>query len=188
MSQRGRGRAPRCALFTMASADQDLLAALQLLAKATDSATAETMRQTRRATTVPIGELTVATIGQTLCALMPDNAVLVDEAATNGPKIFAATEGARSHDYLSPVNGERHRRRVPDGARSSNRLPRSQGHSCSGRRERHVHFTRLVGAGARARRHCRPLIKERRVTGAPAGRGPARAKTAGAAYSSFPSS
>jgi len=97
--------APQCALFTMASADQDLLAALQLLAKATDSATAETMRQTRRATTVPIGELTVATIGQTLCALMPDNAVLVDEAATNGPKIFAATEGARSHDYLSPVNG-----------------------------------------------------------------------------------
>src|SRR5258708_32352667 len=63
------------------------------------------MRRPRRATTVPIGELTVETIGQTLCALMPDNAVLVDEAATNGPKIFAATEGARSHDYLSPVNG-----------------------------------------------------------------------------------
>src|SRR5258708_10959575 len=63
------------------------------------------MRRPRRATTVPIGELTVATIGQTLCALTPDNAVLVDEAATNGPKIFAATEGARSHDYLSPVNG-----------------------------------------------------------------------------------
>src|SRR5258708_8513414 len=63
------------------------------------------MRRPRRATTVPIGEVTVATIGQTLCALMHDNAVLVDEAATNGPKIFAATEGARSHDYLSPVNG-----------------------------------------------------------------------------------
>ena len=36
---------------------------------------------------------------------MPDNAILVDEAATNGPPIFAATKGARAHDYLAPVNG-----------------------------------------------------------------------------------
>jgi acetolactate synthase-1/2/3 large subunit len=36
---------------------------------------------------------------------MPDNSILVDEAATNGPQIFAATKGARPHDYLSPVSG-----------------------------------------------------------------------------------
>ena len=36
---------------------------------------------------------------------MPDNAILVDEGATNGPPIFAATKGARAHDYLNPVNG-----------------------------------------------------------------------------------
>ena len=97
---------PRCALFTMASADQDLPAALELLAKATRSTTAETTRQARRATTAsPAGELTAQAIGQTLCALMPDNAILVDEAATNGPQIFAATKGARPHDYLSPVSG-----------------------------------------------------------------------------------
>ena len=97
--------AERCALFTMASADQDVLAALQLLAKATDSSTAELKRQTCRTTTTPSGELTAATIGETLCALMPDNAILVDEAATNGAQIFAATKGARSHDYLNPVTG-----------------------------------------------------------------------------------
>jgi acetolactate synthase-1/2/3 large subunit len=98
--------APRCTFFTMASADQDLPAALDLLAKATGSTTAETKRQARRATTnPPAGELTAEAIGQTLCALMPDNAILVDEAATNGPQIFAATRGARRHDYLSPVSG-----------------------------------------------------------------------------------
>ena len=37
--------------------------------------------------------------------LMPENAILVDEAATNGTPIFAATKGARAHDYLAPVNG-----------------------------------------------------------------------------------
>jgi len=83
-----------------------LPAALELLAKATRSTTAETTRQARRATTAsPAGELTAQAIGQTLCALMPDNAILVDEAATNGPQIFAATKGARPHDYLSPVSG-----------------------------------------------------------------------------------
>jgi acetolactate synthase I/II/III large subunit len=97
---------PRCALFTMASTDQDLLAALESLSKATGSATAEALRQARRATTAPpTGELSAQAIGQTLCALMPDNAILVDEAATNGPQIFAATKGARPHDYLSPVSG-----------------------------------------------------------------------------------
>jgi acetolactate synthase I/II/III large subunit len=98
--------APQCALFTMASADQNLPAALELLAKATDSGAAEAMRQPRGATsTPPTGELTADVIGQALCALMPDNAILVDEAATNGPQIFAATKGARPHDYLSPVSG-----------------------------------------------------------------------------------
>jgi acetolactate synthase-1/2/3 large subunit len=100
--------AERCALFTMASADHDLSAALQALAKATDSSAAKPKRQTsqtRQATSAPSGELTAATIGETLCALMPDNAILVDEAATNGARIFAATRGARAHDYLSPVTG-----------------------------------------------------------------------------------
>jgi len=97
--------AARCALFSMASAGQDLQAALELLAQATDSTAAEVVRQKRREVPAPTGELTVETIGQTLCALMPDNAILVEEAATNGPKIFATTTGAGSHDYLSPVNG-----------------------------------------------------------------------------------
>jgi len=37
--------------------------------------------------------------------LMPENAILVDEAGTNGAAIFAATKGARAHDYLAPFNG-----------------------------------------------------------------------------------
>ena len=44
-------------------------------------------------------------IGQTLYMLIPEGAILVDEAATNGSPIFEATKGARAHDYLNPVNG-----------------------------------------------------------------------------------
>jgi acetolactate synthase I/II/III large subunit len=96
---------PGCALYTMASAEQDLLAALTALAEATGATGTEAHRQPRANVTSPTGELNAEAIGQTLCMLMPENAILVDEGATNGPAIFEATKGARTHDYLNPVNG-----------------------------------------------------------------------------------
>ncbi len=96
---------PGCDLFAMASVDEDLEAALQSLAEATGASSAAAPRQTRTQAEAPSGELTAVAIGQTLCMLMPEGAVLIDEAATNGPPIFAATKGARAHDYLNPVNG-----------------------------------------------------------------------------------
>jgi acetolactate synthase-1/2/3 large subunit len=96
---------PGCDLFAMASVEQDLAAALQSLADATHAAGALVPRQPRTEVLAPAGALTAETIGQTLCLLMPTNAILIDEAATNGPPIFAATRGARAHDFLSPVNG-----------------------------------------------------------------------------------
>jgi acetolactate synthase-1/2/3 large subunit len=96
---------PGCDLFAMASAGQDLEMALKSLAEATGAAGVSTPRQPRTAAAQPSGELTAKAIGQTLCTLLPDDAILVDEAATNGPPIFEATTGARAHDYLNPVNG-----------------------------------------------------------------------------------
>ena len=96
---------PGCDLFAMASVEQDLLAALKSLAEATGATSVEAPRQLRRQAAAPSGELSAPTIGHTLCMLMPENAILVDEAATNGPPIFEATKGARAHDYLNPVNG-----------------------------------------------------------------------------------
>jgi len=96
---------PGCDLFALASVDEDLDAALQSLAEATGASSAVAPRQTRTQAEAPSGELTAVAIGQTLCMLMPEGAILIDEAATNGPPIFAATKGARAHDYLNPVNG-----------------------------------------------------------------------------------
>jgi acetolactate synthase-1/2/3 large subunit len=96
---------PGCDLFVMASVEQDLSEALRSLAETTGAAGAAAPHQPRTEAAAPSGDLTAAAIGQSLCMLMPDNAILVDEAATNGPPIFAATKGARAHDYLAPVNG-----------------------------------------------------------------------------------
>jgi hypothetical protein len=43
-------------------------------------------RQPRTEAVAPSGDLTAEAMGQSLCMLMPDNAILVVEAATNGPR------------------------------------------------------------------------------------------------------
>ncbi len=96
---------PGCDLFVMSSVEQDLTAALSSLAEATGATDTAAPHQTRTEASAPSGELTAENIGQTLCMLMPDNAILSDEAATNGGPIFVATKGARAHDYIAPVNG-----------------------------------------------------------------------------------
>ena len=96
---------PGCALIEMASTDEDLSAALRALADATAATEMAAPRQARTEFAAPAGALTAAAIGESLAILMPENAVLVDEAATNGMPLFAATKGARAHDYLSPVTG-----------------------------------------------------------------------------------
>lgn len=95
---------PGCDLFTMASAGADLEAALRSLAEAT-GANGPPVLQSRVQAGPPRGELTAAAIGRTLGSLLTEGAILVDEAATNGPPIFAATRGARAHDLLNPLNG-----------------------------------------------------------------------------------
>ncbi len=86
---------PGCALYAMASAEQDLPAALKVLAEATGATATAAPRQPRANAAAPKGELNAPAVGQTLCMLMPDNAILVDEGATNSPTIFEATKGAK---------------------------------------------------------------------------------------------
>lgn len=95
---------PGCDLFTLASADEDLEVALRSLAEAI-GATGPPALQPRSEAAAPSGDLTATAIGESLCSLLPENAILVEEGATNGPPIIAATRGARAHDLLSPVNG-----------------------------------------------------------------------------------
>ncbi len=95
---------PGCTLFALASPEQDLPRTLAALAVAT-GATAPAPCQPRLATAAPSGALSGASIGQSLAALLPDDAILVDEALSNSPPLFAATKGARRHDYINTLTG-----------------------------------------------------------------------------------
>jgi len=95
-----------CQVTTLATVDHDLLAALNDLAEAVGASPAQPVtRRVRSKTSPPTGALTAGTIGQSLCALLPENAILLDEGGTNGGPVYEATEGARAHDLLKAVNG-----------------------------------------------------------------------------------
>ncbi|PZF78510.1 acetolactate synthase large subunit [Aestuariivirga litoralis] len=94
-----------CALFTMASVSEDMDDALARLSQELAAAGAKVPRNGRAAGEAPKGALTAGSIGQSLALLMPENAILVDEAATNGMAIIEATKQAAPHDYLNPLNG-----------------------------------------------------------------------------------
>lgn len=94
-----------CQVITLATVDHDLLAALGDLTEAVNAPTKPAQLMTRSEALPPTGVLTAEAIGKSLCALMPENSILVDEGATNGQAIFNLTEGARAHDYLSAVCG-----------------------------------------------------------------------------------
>ncbi len=94
-----------CRVMTLATVEHDMLAALGDLAEAVNATPKTVQRRSRCDNSPPTGVLTAESIGKSLCALIPENSILVDEGATNGFTIFGLTEGARAHDYIYAVCG-----------------------------------------------------------------------------------
>ncbi len=94
-----------CAIETLATVDEDAAAALEDLADALGAGGNPVRRKLLRDVSRPEGRLTPETIGQSLCRLLPENAVVVDEAITCSQPIYTASEGAASHDWLAITGG-----------------------------------------------------------------------------------
>jgi acetolactate synthase-1/2/3 large subunit len=54
---------------------------------------------------LPAGALDANSAGQALASLIPENAIIVDEAATSGMPIFPMTATSRPHDWLTLTGG-----------------------------------------------------------------------------------
>jgi acetolactate synthase-1/2/3 large subunit len=53
----------------------------------------------------PSGEITLAGLATAVAAVLPENAIVVDEAMTSGRGLMAATSGAPPHDWLGNTGG-----------------------------------------------------------------------------------
>src|SRR5205085_11363707 len=93
-----------CLAETLATPEQDTIAAVEALADqigASRSASGAQMKRPPR----PTGKLDSATVGAAIAALMPENCIVMDEAATTGLPFFSASAGAPPHTYMALTGG-----------------------------------------------------------------------------------
>ena len=96
---------PGCAVHTLAAPDQDALAGLEQLVAALGAGAAQPALQAATRPERPTGQLTAAKACQAVGHLLPEGAILVDEAITSGQKLGAMTAGAPRHDLLTLTGG-----------------------------------------------------------------------------------
>jgi acetolactate synthase I/II/III large subunit len=96
-----------CQVHVLAEPGDDVPGALASLADLAGAREAARERQPAppRRPELPDGELTAQTAASVIGALLPENAIVCDEANTSGIWLPAATDGAPPHDWLSLTGG-----------------------------------------------------------------------------------
>jgi acetolactate synthase-1/2/3 large subunit len=94
-----------CRITYLAQPHEDQVGALRALAEALGAAPQASKRARLQQPDLPTGGLNQASAGMAIAALLPEGAVLIDEAATNGLAPYGFTTNAAPHDYLGLTGG-----------------------------------------------------------------------------------
>ncbi len=94
-----------CRISVLARPDHDAAGALEALASALGAGPNGAELATRASIEPATGKLTPDALGRTLAALQPENAIVVDEAATSGAPWFGFASGALPHSSLGLTGG-----------------------------------------------------------------------------------
>ncbi|MCZ6831797.1 MAG: acetolactate synthase large subunit [Gammaproteobacteria bacterium] len=97
--------APGCEELDLAHPGDDIEACLQELLAAVGGEDAAPELHPLAVPEPPSGELTAASLGQSLAHHLPENSIVVDEGATTGMYCFPTTETVPPHDWLSLTGG-----------------------------------------------------------------------------------
>ena len=97
---------PDCQFSTLATVEDDIVAALQALA---DELDAQSLAPAHVAAldlpALPRGPVTLEGVAAVLGALIPAQAIVVDEAVSSGRGLGGLTQGALPHDWLTSMGG-----------------------------------------------------------------------------------
>jgi acetolactate synthase-1/2/3 large subunit len=89
----------------LARPEQDAVAALQALADEIGAPRVVPIKQEGIEPQIASGPFESKAFGMTLAALLPENAIVADDAVTSGRAIFPATFNAAPHDWIQSTGG-----------------------------------------------------------------------------------
>src|SRR5439155_8849894 len=95
----------RCEVHELAGPSQDALGGLEALADAVGAGGAEAPRQEPARPERPSGPLDADKVCQAIGAVLPEGAIVSDEAQTSGVTLAAHTAGVPRHDLLALTGG-----------------------------------------------------------------------------------
>jgi acetolactate synthase-1/2/3 large subunit len=95
----------RCTAHTLVEKDEDALGSLQALVEAVGATDTAPKLQDAERPKLPKGKLNASKVCQAIGALLPENAIISDEAQTSGVKLPSFTAGAPRHDVLALTGG-----------------------------------------------------------------------------------
>lgn len=94
-----------CSVHTLATPAQDSALSLQKLAQALGASQAAPALQPAQRPSRPRGKLSAEKVCKAVGHLLPENAILIDEAITSGLLLSAMTAGAPRHDLITLTGG-----------------------------------------------------------------------------------
>jgi acetolactate synthase-1/2/3 large subunit len=94
-----------CQVHELAAPTEDVLGSLEALVDALDAAGASPALQQPSTPTRPTGALTAEKVCEAIGAILPEGAIVSDEAVTSGATLPANTAGAPRHDWLTLTGG-----------------------------------------------------------------------------------
>jgi acetolactate synthase I/II/III large subunit len=96
---------PDCDIHTLARPGEDYVGTLEALADELQIRGETTNAEKPERRLMPTGPITLQGLAAAVGALLPENAIVVDESMTSGRGLMAATKGAPQHDWLGNTGG-----------------------------------------------------------------------------------
>jgi acetolactate synthase-1/2/3 large subunit len=94
-----------CQILALASPGEDCTGALDALAAALPLRGTQTLAEKAERPAAPEGEITLPGLAAAVGAVLPENAIVVDESMTSGRTMMTATRGCPPHDFLANTGG-----------------------------------------------------------------------------------
>jgi acetolactate synthase-1/2/3 large subunit len=96
---------PECSIHTLAIPGEDYTGALDALAAALPLQGTDFSAEKAERPVLLSGEISLPGLAAAIGALLPENAIMVDESMTSGRGLMATTKGAPPHDWLGNTGG-----------------------------------------------------------------------------------